>query len=149
MLKLKVQYFGHLMWRADSFEKKQFSFSSLIFYTLPKNKAIYSPECDILSSSYTYMWCFNHDIYFHYTFNVFIWYFTLMHICKYMFLLYMILHINQFYVYLVFHPPFESIPYSLVNIALIFLITSSFKLVFILSSFAVISPYLFFYWKKG
>ena len=23
MLKLKVQYFGHLMWRADSFEKTQ------------------------------------------------------------------------------------------------------------------------------
>ena len=23
MLKLKLQYFGHLMWRADSFEKSQ------------------------------------------------------------------------------------------------------------------------------
>ena len=25
MLKLKVQFFGHLMWRADSFEKSQMS----------------------------------------------------------------------------------------------------------------------------
>ena len=53
----------HLMWRADSFEKKQFSFSGLIFYTLPKNKAIYSPEFDILSSSYTYMWWYIFSLY--------------------------------------------------------------------------------------